>query len=70
MPMSLPGAFMPELVRYPISAIAEDVHQPARKNEKLTRRERRLYVALTLVLSLNLSVICGAATFFGLLFGP
>jgi hypothetical protein len=34
----------------------------------VTSRERRLFFALTVVLSLNLLVICGVATFFALAF--
>jgi len=54
--------FIPNLVRYPPAAGIELV--------KLTPRERKLYVALAIILSLNLSVLCGALTFFGLLLSP
>jgi hypothetical protein len=60
---------MPELVRYPLTA-AEDELDQISSATRLTPRERRLYVALTIVLSLNLSILCGALTFFGLLYGP
>lgn len=53
---------MPNLVRYPPAPISLE---PL----KLTSRERKLYVVLAIILSLNLTVICGALTFFGLLFG-
>ena len=54
-----------ELVRY--SAVS-----PEMRGEKapFTKREKRLFIALAIVLSLNLSVLCGAITFLGLLYGP
>lgn len=63
--MSLSEALMPELVR-PALAIARQ--EAPSEEAKLTPRERRLYIALAVILSVNLSVICGALTFFGLLF--
>jgi hypothetical protein len=59
---------MPVLVRYPEFPAAEENGNAIFQSVNLTRRERRLYVALAVVLSLNLSVICGALTFFGFLF--
>jgi hypothetical protein len=56
---------MPELVRYPLlTTRAGGIANVG----KLTRRERKLYVALAVILSLNLTVLCGALTFFGLMF--
>jgi hypothetical protein len=55
---------MRQLVRY------SDIEDIKEGNASVTPRERRLYLALAVILSLNLSVICGALTFFGLLFGP
>jgi hypothetical protein len=60
-PMSLSAGDMPQLVRYPQSELPEPT--------KLTPRERKLYFLLAVLLSLNLSVIFGALTFFGLLLG-
>lgn len=65
MPMSLSEDVMPELVRLQLSVVRQETPQ---EDTKLTPRERRLYIALAVILSLNLSVICGALTFFGLLF--
>ena len=56
---------MPELVRLPMAIVPPDIPS---QDSRLTPRERRLFIALALIVSLNLSVICGALTFFGLLF--
>jgi hypothetical protein len=63
--MSLPGAAMPDLVR--LTFMPAETKQV---NGHFTPRERRLYIALAVILSLNLSVVCAALTFFGLLFAP
>jgi hypothetical protein len=65
--MSLAGVVMPELVRPTLLAV--NGYQRSFNDGKFTPRERRLYIALAIILSINLSVICGALTFFGLLFG-
>ena len=54
-------------MRYPELAAADE--EQVSNGAKLTVRERRLYLVLAVVLSLNLTVICGALTFFGLLYG-
>jgi hypothetical protein len=61
---------MPELVRYPYLpylAATEADTDPGLDGGKLSKRERRLYIALAVILSLNLTVICGALTFLGLM---
>ena len=60
---------MPTLVRYSISPDAYTAYEPNTLDGRMTTRERRLYVALAILLSLNLTAICGALTFFGLLYG-
>lgn len=60
---------MPTLVRYSFSADGSSSYSPDQLDRRLTTREQRLYLALAIVLSLNLTIICGAITFFGLLFG-
>lgn len=54
-------------MRYPELATADE--EQISNGTNLSVRERRLYLALAVILSLNLTVICGALTFFGLLFG-
>jgi len=65
--MSLSEEVVPELVRLPLAIVPSDIPS---QDARLTPRERRLFIALAIILSLNLSVICGALTFFGLLFRP
>ncbi|HZS54098.1 MAG TPA: hypothetical protein VFA65_06825 [Bryobacteraceae bacterium] len=61
--------YMPELVRYALPPVNDPVVDVTPTVGRLTRRERRLYVALAVILSLNLTVICGVVTFFSLMFG-
>lgn len=58
---------MPELVR-PTLVFADGREVPL--DEQFTPRERRLYIALAVILSFNLSIACAVLTFFGLLYGP
>jgi hypothetical protein len=41
-----------------------------RRENRFTDRERRLFLALAIVLALNVTVVSGALTFIGLLFAP
>jgi hypothetical protein len=58
---------VPELIRLEIDAvqIPEEDHAAARSTNG---RERRLYIALLSIASLNVFLICGAASFLWLVF--
>lgn len=58
------SGIIPELIRRP--PLNDNLPTPDLAAPPISPRERRLYIALTLILGLNLLVICGAATFFAL----
>ena len=61
----LPEDAILELIRHASPSKFVQTH-----DGKLTPRERRLLLALAIILSVNIGVISCAATFFGLLLGP
>jgi hypothetical protein len=58
---------VPELIRLEPAADASEETMPEYAN--LNGRERKLYLALLAIVSVNVFVICGAASFLLLVFG-
>ncbi len=58
---------MPELVRLEAAADASEKAMP--EYASLNGRERKLYLALLAIVSVNVFVICGAASFLWLVYG-
>ena len=59
---------IPELVRRPSPSESLPLPYPIQPQPHTTRRERRLFIVLAIILGLNFLVIFGALTFFALAF--